>query len=157
VTGQVAFDGCGRLLVVLHAASAIVLVGSSTHQFLVALGYLRGRFKARLGRIYAAIVATAYGATFALGAITYPSFRYYVRGLYLDRHAVWASNLFDLKENLASIGLPLALGAFVLSRVMDPKEDRPMLAGYFVLVSGVAAIVWFNVVSGLVITMERGV
>jgi hypothetical protein len=146
-----------RAIVVLHAVAAMALVGASTHHALVAIGYFQGRFKVRLGRIYAATSAAAYGLTFALGAMAYPAYRYHVRGLYLDRHAVWASNLFDIKENLASLGLPLALGAFVLSRVLDPKSDRSMLAGYAVMVIGTAVSAWFNVVSGLLITMVKGV
>ncbi|HTE52081.1 MAG TPA: hypothetical protein VK698_14610 [Kofleriaceae bacterium] len=151
------FESWARVLVLLHAAAAVVLVGSSTHHFLVSLGYLRWRFKVRLGRIYAAIVVIAYGTTMLLGALAYPTYRYHVRGLYFDRHAVWASNLFDIKENFAALGLPLAIGAFLLSRVMNPKEDRAMVVGYAVMVTILTAIVWFNVVSGILITMERGV
>jgi hypothetical protein len=151
------FFSVAKLLVLLHAAAAIVLVGASTHQLLITLGYLRGRYKVRLGRIYAAIIVIVYPVTMLLGAISYPTYRYHVRALYLDRHAIWASNLFDIKENFATIGLPLAVGAFVLSRVMEPKEDRPLLAGYSVMVGVMATIVWFNVVSGLLITMTKGV
>jgi len=151
------FFSVAKLLVLLHAAAAIVLVGSSTHHTLVTVGYLRRVYKTRLGRIYAAVVAVAYAATFFLGSIAYPTYRYYVRGLYLDRHAVWASNLFDMKENFASLGLPLVLGAWLMSRVMDPKEDRSLLGGYAVMVFGSTLIVWFNVISGLLITMTKGV
>lgn len=150
-------ESWARFLVLLHAAASVVLVGACTHHFLVALGYLRGTYKVKLGRIYAAIIAIAYPVTMLLGALAYPTYRYHVRALYFDRHAVWASNLFDIKENLASIGLPLVFGAFVLSRVMVPKQDRSLLLGYFVAVALVAAIVWFNVISGFLITMERGV
>ena len=146
-----------RFLVLLHAAASVVLVGACTHHFVVALGYLRGTYKVKLGRIYAAIIVIAYPVTMLLGALAYPTYRYRVRALYFDHHAAWASNLFDIKENFASIGLPLAVGAFVLSRVVDPKQDRSLLLGYFIAVVIVAAIVWFNVVSGLLITMERGV
>lgn len=146
-----------RLWVLAHAAGAVVLVGASTHLFLVTLGYLRGRYKLRLGRIYAATVLVTYLVTFGLGSLAYPTYRYHVRGLYLDRYEVWASNLFDIKENFASIGLPLVLAMFLLSRVMDPKADRALLPGYAGAVFLVAAIVWFNVVSGLLITMAKGV
>ena len=154
---QPLFFGAAKTLVFLHAAGAIVLVGASTHHALVTLGYLRSVYKVRLGRIYAATVFAAYVMTFLLGSAAYPTYRYYVRGLYLDRHAVWASNLFDIKENFASIGLPLALGAFVLSRVMHPKDDRALLSGYAVMVFAATAIVWFNVIAGLFITMAKGV
>ena len=146
-----------QLLLLLHAASAIVLIGSTTHHFLIALGYVRGRFKLRLGRIYAAVVVAAYSVTFLMGSLAYPTYRYFVRALYLDRYAPWASNLFDIKENLASLGLFLSLGTFVVSRVMDPKEDRYMVLGYAGMVFLTAAIVWFDVISGLLITITKGV
>jgi len=154
---DIIFESQARLLVLLHAAAAIVLVGSTTHHFLIALSYLRGRYKVRLGRIYAATVLGAYAATFLLGALAYPTYRYHVRALYFDRHAVWASNLFDIKENFAAIGLPLMVGIFVLSRVMKPKEDRSMLVGYVAMSTLLVAIVWFNVIAGVVLTLERGV
>jgi hypothetical protein len=146
-----------RLLVLLHAAASMVLIGSITHHALVTLGYLRGRYKLRLGRIYAATVAVTYALTFLFGSLAYPTFRYQVRGLYLDRHEPWASNLFDIKENFAALGLPLVVGIFLLSRVMQPKEDRGLLIGYAALSFLAAAIVWFNVISGLLITMTKGV
>jgi hypothetical protein len=154
---NIAWEEHARLLLLLHAAGAIVLVGASTHHFLIALGYLRGRFKVRLGRIYAITVAIAYGVTFLLGALVYPSFRYVVRGLYLDRYAVWASNLFEIKENLAVLGLAMAIGALILSRKMDPALDRHTRFGYAAFVFTLTAIVWFNVVSGLLITMAKSV
>ncbi len=118
-----------------------MLVGAASHHVAVALGYLRGIYKLTLGRIYAASVAALY----------------YVRELLLDRQAIWASNLFDIKESLGSLGLPLVVGAFVLSRVMTPEEDKGIAVGYAVLVFGTAAVVWFDVVSGLLVTMVKGV
>ncbi len=154
---EIAFDGAARVLVVLHAVAAIVLVGASTHHALIAVGYLRGRYKVRLGRIYAATVAVAFVLTFVLGLLAYPTFRYHVRALYFDRYEIWASNLFDTKENFAALGLPLVVAAFVLSRVMNPKDDRVLAVAYAGFVVLATAIVWFNVISGLAITMTRGV
>jgi hypothetical protein len=154
----IVFESWARVLVLLHAAGAIVLVGASTHLALLTAGWLRGTMRRKqLGRLYPAVVAAAYAATYALGGLAYPAFRYHVRALYLDRHAVWASNLFDVKEHFASLGLPLAAGALLLSRVLDLDEDRPLLAGFAVFVFGTTAIVWFNTISGLVITMVKGV
>lgn len=154
---DIAFESAARLLVVLHAIAAIVLLGASTHHAVIAIGYLRGRYRVRLGRIYAATIAASYAVTFVLGLLAYPAFRYHVRALYLDRYEVWAANLFDTKENIAALGLPLVLCAFVLSRVMDPKEDAALARGYAAFVLLAAAIVWFSVISGLVVTMVRGV
>jgi hypothetical protein len=154
---DIAFDGIARLLVVLHAAAAIVLVGSATHHALVAIGYLRGRHKLRLGKIYAATVAVTYLITFVFGLLAYPTFRYHVRGLYFDRYERWASNLFDIKENFAALGLPAVVAILVMSRVMNPKEDNALVGPYVALSLLVAAIVWFDVITGLLITMTKGV
>jgi hypothetical protein len=155
--GQTVFYSAAKLWVCLHAVAAVVLIGAVTHHLLIALGFLRGTYRTRLGRIYAATVAAAYAATMLLGAITYPTYRYYVRALYLDRYATWASALFELKEHFAALGLPFAVGAFVVSRVLEPREDRYLAVGYFVMVAIVAAIVWFDFFSGLLITMTKGV
>jgi hypothetical protein len=154
---EVAFEGAAPALVILHALAAIVLIGATTHHAIIAVGYLRGRYKVRLGRIYAATIAVAYGITFVLGLFAYPAFRYHVRGLYLDRYEAWAANLFDTKENFAALGLPLVIALFVLSRVIVPSEDRALVRGYSVIAVLAAVIVWFSVISGLVVTQARGV
>lgn len=146
-----------RVLVLLHALFAMALIGSSTHHVIVALGYVRGRARPRLGRIYALVSAAAYSLTFLVGALAYPTFRYRVRGLYLDHYAVWASKLWEIKETFATIGLSLAVAVLILSRVMDPKADGSLTRTYLVMVSATAAIVWFNVVSGLLVTLVKGV
>ncbi|MBA3464103.1 MAG: hypothetical protein H0T46_29380 [Deltaproteobacteria bacterium] len=153
---DIVFAGSGRLIIVLHAMAAIVLIGATTHHALIAIGYLRGNFKERLARIYATTTAVTYAITFALGLVAYPSFRYHVRALYLDRYEPGVSNLFDIKENFAALGVPLVIAAFVLSRVMKPKEDKALAQGYAAIVVLTAAIVWFAVISGLVISLARG-
>jgi hypothetical protein len=154
---EIFLDGAARLLVLLHAAAAIVLIGATTHHAIVAIGYLRGKPKLRLGRIYAAIIAASYAITFAFGLLVYPAFRYHTRALYLDRYERWAANLFDMKENFAALGIPLVIAIFVLSRRMNPTEDRLLVGPYVGFALITAAIVWFNVIAGLLITMTRGV
>lgn len=150
-------DGAARLLLLLHAAAAIVLIGATTHHAIIAWGYLRGTHKQRLGRIYAATIAVTYTITFGFGLLVYPTFRYHTRGLFLDRYERWASNLFDMKENFAALGLPLVLGLLLLSRALSSKDDRHLVGGYVAMAWLLAAIVWFSVLSGLVITNVRGV
>jgi hypothetical protein len=154
---DIALDSIAPLLVVLHAAAAIVLIGSTTHHALIAIGYARGRFKVRLGRIYAATLAATYAITFGFGLLAYPTFRYHVRVLFMDRYAPWASNLFDTKENFAALGLPFVAMVFVMSRTIDPEQDRVLSRMYTAFAVLVAAIVWFDVICGLAITMTRGV
>lgn len=154
---SILFQSQARGLVLLHAASAIVLIGAATHSAIVTVGALRGRARPRLARIYASVVAVAYVVTMGLGALAYPTYRYRVRGLYFDRYAIWASNLFDIKENFASLGLPLVLGALILRRASDPDADRRLLPAFAFMVFISTAIVWFDVISGLIITLEKAV
>jgi hypothetical protein len=158
----------GPLLIVLHALLALVLGGASVHQAVIATQVLRGRpLPGRLARLYSLIALGAYLMTLLSGALVYPRYRYFVRGLYLDRYAPWASNLFDFKENLATLGLPLAIGAFVLARELlptspaAPRGPQPglkavrLLYGLFAL--GTSLISVFNIVAGLLCTSVRGV
>jgi hypothetical protein len=146
-----------RTLLVLHALVALALGGASTHLALVSLRLLRGhQGLARLARIYAQVVSVTFVAAFAVGLLLYPSFRYHVRGLYLDRHAPWASNLFDLKENFAALGLPCAIGLFFIGRRLDPAREPGMIRWFAFASVWTWLTVVFGVVSGLVVTSVKG-
>lgn len=153
----VIFFAARRVLLVLHSAGSIVLVGAATHHALEMRHYLRGRFgRAAIEKVYAKVVAVAYGVTFALGAALYPTYRVHVRGLYLDRHAPGFAGLFDVKETYASLTLilALALGAMAQSRGI---EETPALTRVYAAMSFiVCAVVWFNVIAGLLVVSVRG-
>lgn len=150
------------MLLLLHAVLAIVLGGSSVHQAVLAVQVLRGRKpRLQLLRIYALVALVAYLGASLLGGLLYPRYRYFVRGLYLDRYAPWASNLFDFKENLATLGLPLCVGAFLLSRDlathMTARHSRQVAVLYGFLAIGTAAISVFNIIAGLICTSLHGI
>lgn len=165
--------GLGRPLLVLHAISALVLCGTSVHQAVYALRLVRRPPSVtRLAkcRLFSRLVLLSYLAVVGLGALLYPRYRYFVRGLYLDRHAPWASNLFDFKENLATIGLPFAIAAFFLARMLaqtptlltaGSEEEGPLgrrLAVLYALFAvAVAALVSFNSIAGLLVASVRGI
>lgn len=149
--------GLRKPLLVLHFAAAVALVGSSTHLALQMPALLRGQSRVRLERVYGRVVAAAYSVTYALGALLYPTYRYHVRALYLDRHHPAVSNVFDVKENLASIALPLALALGALGGRLAAEEERPYRPVYAAMSLFVAAVVWFDVVSGVVIVSYRSV
>jgi hypothetical protein len=144
-------------LVLLHGLCGMALVGASTHHAVVAAGYLRGVYRVRLARVYALVTAIGWLVTFGLGALAYPTYRYFVRGLYLDWHRVWAGNLFDIKENFAALGLPIALVLLLLSRRLEPSEDPLLVGPYVALVFVLGAIAWFAAVAGMIVTLQRGV
>lgn len=150
--------GARKLLLLVHAAASIVLIGASTHHALEMRHYLRGKFHRRtVEKLYARVSAIAYVVVFAGGAMLYPTFRYHVRALFLDHHAPWVSNLFDIKENFASLALLLAIGIGVLSITLDPKEERTAVPIYAVMSFIVAAVVWFNTLAGLLIASFKSV
>ena len=102
----------GPLLVVIHALSAVVLCGASVHQSGAGDAAAAERaVRGRLLRVYSVTTLLSYLATVTGGALLYPRYRVVIQALFLDQNAPWAANLFDFKENLATLGLPLAVGA----------------------------------------------
>jgi hypothetical protein len=154
----VIFFGARRLLLVLHGAGSIVLIGAATHHALSMRHYLLGRFgHAAIERTYAKVVAVAYAVTFALGAALYPTYRVHVRGLYLDRYAPAFAGLFDVKEAYASLTLLLALALGALAGRFSPMEAPALTRIYAAMSFIVCAVVWFDVIAGLLVVSVRGV
>ena len=151
-----AFAGAARALIVGHAVMAIALVVAATQHAVIAGRQLRGRFERGLARLYAAATAATYVAVMGLGLLAYPTFRYQVRALVLDRHAPWASNLFDTKEAFAALGLPVVAIALGLACVRMDGGDRTLAWAYAVSSWLVAAIVWFDAFSGFAVAFARG-
>jgi hypothetical protein len=150
--------GARRLLLVLHAGGSIVLIGAATHHALQMRHYLRGRFgREKLEKLYAKVVSVAYVVTFLLGGMLYPSYRVHVRGYYLDRAAPWFSGLFDVKETYASLTLVVALALGGLAFTLRPAETPALVRVYAVMSFIVCAVVWFNVIAGLLVVSARGV
>jgi hypothetical protein len=157
VPPEIASARFAQALVILHGLCGMALVGACTHHAVVVVGYLRGVYRVRLARVYALVTAIGWTVTFVLGALAYPAYRYFVRGLYLDWHKVWASNLFDIKENFAALGLPVAFMLLLLSRRLKPNEDSALVGPYAALVFVACGLIWFCAVAGMVVTLQRGV
>jgi hypothetical protein len=150
--------GARRLLLVLHAGGSIVLIGASTHHALQMRHYLRGRFgREKLEKLYAKVVSVAYVFTFVLGALLYPSYRVHVRGLFLDRYAPAYADLFDVKETYAALALVLAIGLGALALTLRPAETPALVRVYAVMSFVVCAVVWLDVIAGILVVSVRGV
>lgn len=147
-----------KTLLVLHGLLSLALGGASTHLAIVAVRLLRGdRGLARLARIYSRTVGLVFVAAFGVGLLLYPTFRYHVRAIFLDRHEPWAANLFDIKEHMAALALPFALALLFVGPKLHP-ETEPAIRPWFALAALVTwAAVAFSIVSGLLITNVRGV
>jgi hypothetical protein len=144
-------DGWALPLALAHGLCATALAGSMGHVGVLGTARLMGRSMApgRLAR-HARLALGALAVTFALGLLAYPHYRYAVRGLVLDRSAPWASNLFDLKENVAAFTLPLVAVVIALER----DAVAPRLAGLFAVLA--CAGTCFAMVAGLLVTLVHG-
>jgi hypothetical protein len=150
--------GARRLLLLLHAAGSIVLLGAATHHALQMRHYLRGRFgRAALEKTYAKVTSAAYALTFAIGALLYPTYRVHVRACWLDRHAPFYAGLFDVKEVFAALALIVALGLGALAFTLRPADERELVPIYVVMSFLVCAVVWFNAIAGLLVVSVRGI
>jgi hypothetical protein len=155
---HVFLDGWAKPLLVFHALAAFALLGALTHQAVVGFYLLRGRLHlGRLARVYAQVIGAVFTVAFGLGLLMYPHYRYHVRGLFLYRYAPWASNLFDMKETMAALGLPLAIGLFAIGRRFDPEQERALIPYLAFSSFALWALVAFAVISGIVVTSVRGV
>lgn len=156
--GEVVFYGLRRLLLVLHTGGSIALIGAATHHALQMRHYLRGRYgREKLEKTYAKVVSVAYVVTFVLGAMLYPSYRVHVRGYWLDRHAPVFSELFDLKETYASLVLVVAMALGALAFTLRPAETPALTRVYAVMSLIICAVVWFNVIAGILVVSAHGV
>jgi hypothetical protein len=147
-----------RVLLGLHAAGALLLLFATARHGLLVRRYLVGRFDevAREKR-WARVVAFGYLWTFALGATLYPSYRYHVRGLYLDRHAPVLAGLFDVKESYAALTFVVALGLGALASTLRPSEERWLIPVYASMSVLVCAVVWLDAAIGVLVVAVGGI
>lgn len=145
-----------KVLLVLHAAAAIVLIGSATHNGILAARQLLGRkVRRNLQQLYVHVLAIAYLVTFAIGLVNYPAFRMDVRAAYLDAAVPLATGFFEVKEHWLAVGLVILACYWPMSRTMQASRSTSDAWLYNVLGIVVAAIVWFAMLTGLFITAIR--
>ena len=97
-----------EIILLTHLFATFVLVGSMTHNLLCVIDYVRGRFaRQKLELLYVKVSFWAYIIVYVLGALIYPAFRVYLRGVYFDPQIPWATGLFEVKVHWGAIGLGL--------------------------------------------------
>ncbi len=147
-------EGFGLPLLVVHTLFSSALLFASARQAVLGVRWWRGaEVDAAAIRTWGRVTAFSYGLAFALGLLLYPHFRVHVRGLVLDREAPWASNLFDMKEGLAALAMPLVAGLFLASR-----ENGAAARGAFAAQAvALAALIVFAFALGMIVTATKGV
>jgi hypothetical protein len=138
-------------LLLLHAVLAVVLSGAIGHLVVLAVQRLRGAEvpSARMLRHLRTALITLC-ASFAVGLLIYPHYRYNVRGLVLEKSAPWAVELFELKEAFAVFTVPVALALWSVERSARAPRSAAWLA------VSLGALCAFVVLAGLVVTNQKG-
>lgn len=152
------------ILFVIHALSAVALLGALTHQAASVLMPVRQaaspgspgfvtRFRAVHGPGYAVAVCVLWIVTFFFGAWIYTKYRMYVR-IPIEQQGFWKTlGIFELKEHLATIGLGLLPAYwFFWKNARDPEFDGAR-KGVTVML---AAFCWFVFLAGHIVNNVRG-
>ncbi|MFN7972369.1 MAG: hypothetical protein U0166_08480 [Acidobacteriota bacterium] len=146
-----------RALLLVHLGAAVLLLGASGHAAIASVQIARGRAdKQRLARTYATIVAVVYPIVLGLGALLYPSFGLGVRGPYFDVAAPWASRLFEIKEHVAALTLPLPIVSVAIHRG-SPGAGRGARRAHVALAWIVFAAVLLSATTGALLVSIRSV
>lgn len=99
----------------------------------------------------------SYLASFLLGALIYPTFRYYVRALYLDENVPIGTGLFEIKEHLSSLGIIIILASILVVYNSDYKKERKKLLFHFGLFSLLLFIMVFKTIVGFYLTGVKSI
>jgi hypothetical protein len=139
-----------RALLIWHAVLGFTALFAATHHavhaVLAALGRAQDRALRRLGWIApAAVLLEA-----ACGLAIYPAYRVQVRAADFDLNAPVLAQLFDFKEHLAALALPLVIGAALAGR----RNEEPRWPLAAVSCTG-AAFLWTAAVIGLYVTARH--
>ncbi len=110
-----------RAAVVLHLVLAVSAVGAATHTAAFARRPAPER-TARLSRL--ALLLSA--AAMLVGALLYPRYKLEVRLAYLEANNPGAARLFDLKEQLVALALPIQCGVALLARRIPDATVRAL-------------------------------
>ncbi|HYF49283.1 MAG TPA: hypothetical protein VEJ63_07755 [Planctomycetota bacterium] len=147
-----------KLLLLLHAAAAIVLVGAAVHFGILSVSYLRGRYyRLDLHRTYLRIMAVAFPAAFLLGLLIYPRFRIHVRADYMDSSLPLGTWFFEVKEHWLAVTCAILVMMSMLRPHLKFQKPSSVTRLFNILGIVIAASVVLAVVVGLGLVSLRSV
>ena len=147
-----------NFLILLHLFATFVLVGAMTHNLVIVLKYVRGKFgKKKLEHYYVKISLWAYVIVYVLGALAYPAFRINTRAALFDVQMRWATGLFEVKEHWGALGLAFFVVYYLLRRSFEPDQERSKLYFYVPLCLLLNLILWYKVIVGCYLALLKGV
>ena len=144
-------------LLLAHLLVTFLLVGAMTHNLIIVIGYLRGKFgRQKLEWLYVRVALWAYGVVYLIGALIYPAYRIHMRQDYFEPNLRWANGLFEVKEHWGAVGLAMFFVCYLLRKSFQPSEERDKLYLYVPLCLLLNVIVWYKVVVGCYLTILKG-
>jgi hypothetical protein len=141
-----------RALLLIHAVLGFGALFAGTHHAAHAVLSALGRPQARALRRFAFIAPAAVVAQALCGLAIYPAYRVRVRALDFDLYAPAVAQLFDFKEHLSALALPLVIGASLAGASNEGREARWPLAA---LSCAGAAFLWTAAIIGLYVTARH--
>ncbi len=149
-------------LLMAHMLASVALIGAITHQALAVLAPAassrpnRGfwhRFRSVNAAAYAGAVCLLWLLTMALGALVYTRYRIYVR-MPMEGEGFWTIvGLFELKENVTTLGL-FMLPAYWFFWRHPGVADYQRARGWTTIV--LACIAWLGLLAGHLVVNVRG-
>jgi len=145
-----------EILLLAHLFATFVLVGSMTHNLLIVIGYVRGKFgRQKLEWLYVKVSLWTYTIVYVIGALIYPAFGAYLRPDYFDQLR-WPTGLFEVKEHWGAVGLAMFFVYYFLRRSFKPAEEKDKLFLYVPLCLLLNVILWYKVIVGCYLTLLKG-
>ena len=143
-----------KVLLVIHGAVSVVLMGSATHHGLCARNlWADGPVRERLLRVYRGVLFFSYIVVGGMGLWLYPSFRTGVRTPQFDAQHSLVHAFFEVKEYCFLFGLLALLGICILGyRVQLGALEQTSRRLYAVMSLFVMMAVWMLFFVGLSVT-----
>jgi len=146
-----------EFLLIVHLFATFVLVGAMTHNLLIVVKYLGGKFgRQKLEWLYVRVSLWAYVITYVVGALIYPAYRVYIRHHYFDPELPWATGLFEVKEHWGAVALAMLFVYYFLRKNFQPATERDKLFLYVPLCFLLNIVLWYKVVVGCYLTLLKG-
>jgi len=146
-----------EILLLVHLLATFVLVGSMTHNLLIVIRYVGGKFgRQKLEQRYVKYSLWSYIIVYAFGILVYPAFGVYIRTPYFDSQYPWATGLFEVKEHWGAVGLAMLFVYYFLRKNFQPAEEKNKLFLYVPLCLILNIILWYKVIVGCYLTLMKG-
>ena len=128
-----------------------------THNLLLVIGYLRGKFaRQKLEWRYVKVSLWSYIIVYITGALIYPAYKIYIRNIYFDPEIPWATGLFEVKEHWGALALAFFFVYYFLRKSFKPDEEKEKLFLYVPLCFLINIIVWYKIVIGCYLSLLKG-